>query len=279
MNKGVLEKLLTDFYTVSGMETSLLDANFHTVAMTKSKSLNFCSLIHRAEGASNICKASDIQHLTKAKETLLPAVYTCPYGITEAIIPIIRGEEIIAYIISTMGINADKSTDAEIISSAESFSKKFSRTKLSSSVITLNHLSEAELDSYLTMLRLLSEHISNDESLFFSNESIGKLVKSYVKNNLSAKLTLNDISRNLHCSTVTLTEHFKNEFGITIMEYVTKKRMQLSEKLLITTDLPLREVSSLSGFADVEYFSRTFKRFHGASPAAWRKQERSQDTQ
>ena len=96
-----------------------------------------------------------------------------------------------------------------------------------------------------------------------------------MKKNLSSKITLNDIARALHCSTVTLTEHFKAEFGITIMEYVTKKRMELAERLLLTTDEPLREVAGLSGFSDVEYFSRTFKRFYGTSPAAWRKEEKN----
>ena len=48
-------------------------------------------------------------------------------------------------------------------------------------------------------------------------------------------------------------------------------QMQLAEKLLISTDEPLREVAQASGFADVEYFSRTFKKHHGVSPAAWRK--------
>ena len=60
------------------------------------------------------------------------------------------------------------------------------------------------------------------------------------------------------------------------MEYVTKKRMELAEKLLLTTDEPLREIAGMSGFSDVEYFSRTFKRYYGTSPAAWRKSNKRQ---
>ena len=104
-------------------------------------------------------------------------------------------------------------------------------------------------------------------------ESIGQLIKRYVKNNLARKLTLNELARNLHCSTVTLTEHFKREFGITINEYITKKRMDLAEKILLSTDKPLREIATLTGFADVEYFSRTFKKHHGISPASWRREK------
>ncbi len=276
MEKNSLDKLLYDYFLISGMETSVLDADFHTVAMARHKGKNFCSVIQRAEGAGNVCKSSDIEKLCLVRNTGEPLVYTCPYGITEAIVPIIRADNVIAYIISSMGINTDIISDDGIISCAELFSQSFSRCGLLPYVEAVKHMRTNEIDAYLTVLKLLSEHIAADETLFFRTESLGNLIKNYVKNNLSEKLTLNDIAINLHCSTVTLTEHFKAEFGITIMEYVTRKRMQLSEKLLITTDMPLREVASLAGFADVEYFSRTFKKFHGISPAAWRRNEKTE---
>ena len=120
-------------------------------------------------------------------------------------------------------------------------------------------------------MKLIAEYIANDDSLIIAQSSIGQHIKRYVKGNLARKLTLKDIARSLHCSTVTLTEHFKLEFGITINEYITKKRMELAEKLLLSSDKPLREIASLTGFADVEYFSRTFKKHHGISPASWRR--------
>jgi AraC-like DNA-binding protein len=49
--------------------------------------------------------------------------------------------------------------------------------------------------------------------------------------------------------------------------------MQLAEKLLLTTNKPLREIAALCGFSDVEYFSRTFKKHHSISPAAWRREQ------
>ncbi len=274
MEKNQLNKLLSDFYLISGMEVSVLDGDFHTVAMARNLGKTFCSIIHRVDGAGGACKASDIEKLSQVKSNGLPLVYTCPYGITEAIVPIIRGDAVIAYIISSMGLNTDFINDFEILSIAESFSEKLSEQRLASYVKALKHLNSAQIEAFLTVLKLLAEHISSDYPHFLNSESIGKLIKSYIKDNLSSKLTLSDIAINLHCSTVTLTEHFKSEFGLTIVEYITKKRMQLAEKLLITTEMPLREVASMTGFVDVEYFSRTFKKHHGTSPAAWRKKEK-----
>ena len=102
--------------------------------------------------------------------------------------------------------------------------------------------------------------------------TIGQLVKSYVKNNLSKKITLSDISWKLHYSTVTLTEHFKNEYDMTIMEYVMKKRMEKASRLLHNSELSIREVAEDCGFSDNEYFSRCFKNTYGVSPVTWRKQ-------
>ena len=274
MKNGKLEKLLLDFYTVSGMEISVLDSDFHTIAMARCQGRNFCSLIHRIDDAGSICKESDIERLVSVKSSGEALSYTCPFGITEIILPVVRVDSIVAYIICSMGVNTDRLSVEDCARFTEGLIKVGDRDRVVSSLRSMNMLKEREISAYRSMLTLLSEHISNDESLIFGEESIGELCKRYIKDNIQSKLTLGDIARNLHCSTVTLTEHFKSEFGITIIEYVTKKRMQLAEKLLITTDSPLREISQNSGFADVEYFSRTFKKFHGISPALWRAQNK-----
>ena len=271
MDVSRLDKIIYDFYLISGMEISVLDADFHSIAIRRCPGENFCSIFHRAPGALDICKASDIERLEAAKNSQEPLIYTCPCGITEAIVPIIRGDSIVAYLISSMGVKNEAGADEKILEKTAFFAPRLQKSILSHAVSELNHLDSDKIDAYFSMLKMIGERISNDDMLTDGTESVGKLVKYYIKNNLSRKLTLSDIAWNLHCSTVTLTEHFKDEFGITIMEYVTAKRMNLAEKLLLSTDEPLREIAAHVGFSDVEYFSRTFKRYHGMSPAAWRR--------
>ena len=270
MGKANIEEILRDFHTVSGMDISVINCDFHTLSLSKCEYETICTVLHRDIRAIDVCKASDIERLTAVKQSLEPILYTCPFGITEAIVPIVRDNELIGYIMSALGI--EKTREDEVVRLACHCDESHSLL-IKDRVQKSRKLTADEMKAYFNMMKVLAKYIANDDTLISNYESIGQLIKRYVKNNLTRKLTLNDIARNLHCSTVTLTEHFKREFGITINEYITKKRMEFAEKLLLSTDKPLREIASMTGFADVEYFSRTFKKHHEISPASWRREK------
>ena len=270
MEKTNIEDILRDFHIVSGMDISVIDSDFHTLSLSKCQYETVCTALHRDVRAFDICKESDIERLTAVKQSLQPMLYTCPFGITEAIVPIVRDNELVGYIMSALGIKECQEAEVQELISASCINNG---SLINEQINKSRKLSSAEISAYFNMMKVLARYIAEDDTLISSYESIGQLIKRYIKNNLTRKLTLNDIARNLHCSTVTLTEHFKREYGITINEYTTKKRMELAEKLLISTDKPLREIASMTGFADVEYFSRTFKKYHSISPASWRREK------
>ena len=123
-------------------------------------------------------------------------------------------------------------------------------------------------------LGVFAEYIASRLPADMGSQTLGEAVKGYIDKNLHKKITLANLSISLHCSTVTLTEHFRKEFGITIMQYVLSRRMELAQKLLADTQLPVKEISRRCGFADVEYFSRCFRDYSGNSPTGWREQKR-----
>lgn len=263
-----LDDIVRDFYTVSSMDISIVDRDFRSLAIRRGKD-NICSALHRDRTAVEKCKASDIEQLNYVKSARTPILYSCPFGITEAIIPILRDSEPVGYIISTLGIRARDVDNIRNLCAVPVGNEG----QLSELINGSEALCDEKIASYFNMLKIMAEYVASDSSLISESESIGRLIKRFIKGNIARKLTLHELARNLHCSTVTLTEHFKAEFGITINGYITSKRMELAEKLMLSTDKPLREISVQCGFADVEYFSRTFKKHHGKSPALWRKQK------
>ena len=87
-------------------------------------------------------------------------------------------------------------------------------------------------------------------------------------------MTLDELSVRFHCSTVTLTGHFRREYGITVLQYLNARRLAQAEKMLLRTDMTLGEISDRCGFSDAEYFSRVFRRAHGVSPLRYRQMEK-----
>ena len=57
--------------------------------------------------------------------------------------------------------------------------------------------------------------------------------------------------------------------------YVLGKRIDLSKKLLVDTNLTVKQIADKLCFTDEYYFSNLFKRKVGVSPAAYRRAERA----
>lgn len=54
------------------------------------------------------------------------------------------------------------------------------------------------------------------------------------------------------------------------MEYLTKIRMDKAKELLTTTECSMKEICSMVGYADPNYFSRSFKKNVGVTPTEYK---------
>lgn len=66
-----------------------------------------------------------------------------------------------------------------------------------------------------------------------------------------------------------------DELEITVSKYVTYLRLEHAKQLLQNSDIPVTEVAMLSGYQNVSYFIRSFKKTYGVSPLKYRKNEPS----
>ena len=271
MNIPELERLLYDFYQVSGMEVAIVDSHSHNLLFNRVPGKNYCATIHKSAKCLELCIASDKEHLQKVFESKRLLTYICPFGIFEAIAPIMKNGEVEAYLFFAMGLEEREDCDEIPLKRATELAPALDAEYLRQCIIEIPHYSRKRLEAYADLLLIMAEYIEKNDLLADHNKTLGELIKLYVKKNLHSKITLTDMSWNLHCSTVTLTEHFKKEFGITIMQYVTQKRMEQARELLLHSHASIGEIASSCGFSDVEYFSRTFKSIYGMSPNRWRK--------
>ncbi|MDE6974432.1 MAG: response regulator [Lachnospiraceae bacterium] len=93
----------------------------------------------------------------------------------------------------------------------------------------------------------------------------------YIEENLTQRLTLNQVASSINLSPNYLSSLFKKELGVGFVDYITEKRVERAKELLENTGLRTYEVAQQAGFVDESYFSKTFKRLTGKRPSAFRK--------
>ena len=96
----------------------------------------------------------------------------------------------------------------------------------------------------------------------------------YIDGNLTEELNLHTLAAAHNISAGYLSSLFRKETGTTLTDYVNQRRVARAAELLSTTKLQVQTVAQYSGFMDVQYFSRMFKRIVGMSPREYRSSHR-----
>ncbi len=95
-------------------------------------------------------------------------------------------------------------------------------------------------------------------------------VKKYISDHMMDSISVTDIAEALHFNSQYLMRAFKKTTNMSIVEYITNLRMETAKKILVDTNLPVKEVSGMVGYSDYAYFNRVFKKEVGVSPNQYR---------
>ena len=93
----------------------------------------------------------------------------------------------------------------------------------------------------------------------------------YINNHLNEPVSIDDVAAHIHRSRVYTINHFKDELGFHIGEYITHARIQEAKSLLRYTDKALSEISSYLCYSSQSYFQNVFKKITGITPKEYRK--------
>ena len=100
--------------------------------------------------------------------------------------------------------------------------------------------------------------------------TVEKEMVSYIQQNFTGKILLKEFGEQFHLSEKYISRYFKEHSHITISQYVTYLRLEHAKQLLQDTDIPVTEVAMQSGYQNVSYFIRSFKKTYGMSPLKYR---------
>ena len=98
-----------------------------------------------------------------------------------------------------------------------------------------------------------------------------RLIESYMLDNLSENITLDELSMATGFSLSTIKRIFQSQAGCGALHYFIKLKIKEAKRLIKETDMSITEISEKLGFSSIHYFSRIFKNITGVSPSQYAK--------
>ncbi len=95
------------------------------------------------------------------------------------------------------------------------------------------------------------------------------LARSYIEQNCTRDLTLQEVAGHVGMNTTYLSVLFKEVMGESYIKYLTRYRMELA-KTLLKKGLKVNEVSEKVGYHTYRHFSEVFKKYTGITPGQYK---------
>lgn len=129
--------------------------------------------------------------------------------------------------------------------------------------------------AYELITYLLRNYSQSDEqsNRITENEIIAKRtsdILSYISTNYADKLTTAELAKKWYVSECHFCKIFKKITGMSPMNYINRIRIEKSSTLLKNTCESISNIAVKVGFDDVNYFSRTFKKYMNMCPTEYR---------
>uniref|UniRef100_UPI0040562DD9 AraC family transcriptional regulator n=1 Tax=Agathobacter sp. TaxID=2021311 RepID=UPI0040562DD9 len=113
------------------------------------------------------------------------------------------------------------------------------------------------------------------ESKTLSHKSLNKmkLILKYVEQNYMNKIKIADVAKIAEFSESHFMRYFKETMGKSFVDYLRNYRLTMAARMLLVSESSILSISEETGFDNLSYFNRTFKKHYGVTPGQYRKRE------
>ena len=124
------------------------------------------------------------------------------------------------------------------------------------------------------MLMIMSHFIREAKPHIWTSDERMKQVLRYIHEHIADKIDVEDLANLASITKTYFIRLFKQEFGLSPVQYINLKKVERAQLLLYTTDCSVKEVAYKLGFSDHNYFIRLFHKVAGITPQEYRRQLR-----
>ena len=134
----------------------------------------------------------------------------------------------------------------------------------------------SEPDYLALLIRRIAEQAATQRQN--AVKSIADYLRDYINNHPGDDLSAAALADLTGYSSGYLSRVFRQEFGVSIHDYVLESRMTLARELLLRTHLRVYEIARNVGYDDSNYFIKVFRGFTGMTPQEYKQSTAKNDS-
>ena len=143
-------------------------------------------------------------------------------------------------------------------------------------ITNINEYFQFKMKILQLLFMILEIQMKSLENIMLNNEKITKKIKSILKKySIEEMPSMKEISKIMGLSNYQIQRSFKSIEGISVSQYIRKKKMEYAKKLLETTDINILDIAIEIGYENPSKFSIAFKKIFGILPNKYRKKIKS----
>ena len=267
------------FSAATGMKLSLVpaddDVKIRREAEAGAHQSDFCRKLNAGEGGCEQCRHA--QRVLKRESSAKPITRTCFAGMRESLIPIRSGERAFAYL-STGEVFTTAPGEVPV-ALEECFDELSLSTKERESLETSwrseRVMSKEQYEGTITLLAAFALQVSDLLNRLLIEESnaepeVVMKAKRYVNAHLEDKISLESVAKHVGVSPYYFCKVFKQSAGMTLTEFVNRRRIEWAKRRLLNPRARVTEVAFDVGFQSISQFNRSFLKYVGQSPTRFR---------
>ena len=266
-----LQKLLKDFYAISGIRITVFDDSMRELVAYPTQVAPYCALIRESTEGLNACMNCDRQACRTAAEKKKTHIYRCHAGFTEAVTPLYGNNMLIGFLLFGQVFPYGNQEEGWQEIKRRCAALTIDPQKLHETILQATPMQDDYVRSAAHILHVVASYLILERMATLKEDLLEARLDAYITGHFAEPLDAVRLSRALGIGKTQLYALTKKLYRQGTAARIRELRMEKAKSLLREQrNLPLAEVAWRCGYQDYNYFFTVFKREVGCTPREWR---------